>query len=153
MNLNPLFIWYRIVSEGPQDIENISNLRYSVVTVTYDGTWQKSGNSSHKGVGAVAKVDIGLVLDFQVITNYCKDCQNGPKIQLSYTWCLAAEPWLEVSEKLWWFIQSYGRWGSHAYFCPVSQDEKASLRSDALWWRLQGRCRDKSIFLLRHSDC
>lgn len=49
------------------------------VAVSFDGTWHKRGHSSHSGVGVAIEFDTGLVLDAQVISNYCKACEMGPK--------------------------------------------------------------------------
>ncbi|CAN7944596.1 unnamed protein product, partial [Ixodes hexagonus] len=49
------------------------------VCVSYDGTWQKRGHTSHFGVGAVIELETGLVLDFSVQSNYCHGCNLGPK--------------------------------------------------------------------------
>lgn len=34
------------------------------------------GHKSHVGVGAVVKVHIGFVLDFEVLPNYCHGCAS-----------------------------------------------------------------------------
>ena len=47
-------------------------------TVSQDGTWQKRGHSSHNGVSSAIDFETGLVLDFQVLSNWCQACTNGP---------------------------------------------------------------------------
>ena len=47
-------------------------------TVSQDGTWQKRGHSSHNCVSSAIDFETGLVLDHQVISNYCQACTNGP---------------------------------------------------------------------------
>ena len=49
------------------------------ITVSYDGTWHKRGHSSHVGVGVAIDFDSGLVLDAQVVSNFCNGCLRGPK--------------------------------------------------------------------------
>ena len=44
------------------------------MTVNYDGTWQKRGFTSHHGVGVAIEVQTGLVVDYEVLSNYCHAC-------------------------------------------------------------------------------
>ena len=44
------------------------------MTVSYDGTWQKRGLTSHHGVGVAIEVQTGLVVDYEVLSNYCHAC-------------------------------------------------------------------------------
>lgn len=44
------------------------------ITVSYDGSWQKRGHTSHYGVGAVIDVLTGLVIDYEVLSTYCHAC-------------------------------------------------------------------------------
>ena len=50
------------------------------IAVSYDGTWMKRGHTSHIGVGLVVDVLTGLVIDFEVISNFCLGCS---KVMLS----------------------------------------------------------------------
>lgn len=79
MNIAASFVKERVASECSQSKDTTSKSECPVITVSYDGTWQKRGHSSHNGVGVAIEVDSGLVLDFQVVSNYCKVCQNGVK--------------------------------------------------------------------------
>ncbi|XP_064597899.1 uncharacterized protein LOC135464401 [Liolophura sinensis] len=47
--------------------------------VSYDGSWQKRGHSSHYGLGCVIDVDSGVVLDTHVCSNYCHGCATVGK--------------------------------------------------------------------------
>ena len=47
------------------------------IAVTYDGTWQKRGHSSHNGVGVVIDLHTGLVLDYEVLSNFCSACAQA----------------------------------------------------------------------------
>lgn len=51
------------------------------VTAIYDGTWHKRGHSSHHGIGVLTDMFTGLVLDYEVLSNYCQGCATGPKPQ------------------------------------------------------------------------
>ncbi|KAG0433602.1 hypothetical protein HPB47_019785 [Ixodes persulcatus] len=42
----------------------------------FDGTWQKRGHKSHKGVGTAVSLDTGLCLDFEVLSNYRLACSR-----------------------------------------------------------------------------
>lgn len=46
------------------------------ITVSYDGSWQKRGFTSKYSVGCVIEVITGLVIDFEVISKYCRVCQT-----------------------------------------------------------------------------
>ncbi len=47
------------------------------IAVSYDGTWQKRSFSSHNGVGVVIDLLTGLVLDTEVLSNYCSPCSKA----------------------------------------------------------------------------
>ena len=59
--------------------ENPFQLEVPATAVSYDGTWHKHGHGSHFGVGVAVDVQSGLVLDTQVLSNYCHRCEVGPK--------------------------------------------------------------------------
>ena len=44
------------------------------ITVSYDGTWQKRGFTSHHGVGVAIEAQTGLVIAYEVLSNYCHAC-------------------------------------------------------------------------------
>lgn len=46
------------------------------VEVSYDGTWMTRGHKSHIGIGFVIDVYTGIVLDFEVLCNYCIACEK-----------------------------------------------------------------------------
>ena len=46
------------------------------VVVTFDGTWQKRGRTSHNGVGVVIELLTGFVIDFECISNFCAECEK-----------------------------------------------------------------------------
>ena len=49
------------------------------VTVSTDGTWMKRGFTSLFGCVFVISVDTGKILDFQVLSRYCKSCEIWSK--------------------------------------------------------------------------
>ena len=49
------------------------------VTVSTDGTWMKRGFTSLFGCVFVISVDTGKVLDFEVLSRYCKSCEIWSK--------------------------------------------------------------------------
>ncbi|XP_067944011.1 uncharacterized protein [Watersipora subatra] len=49
------------------------------IAVSYDGTWQKRGYSSHNGVFVAIDILTGYVVDFQVMSNLCQVCDKGPR--------------------------------------------------------------------------
>lgn len=46
------------------------------ITVSYDGSWQKRGFTSKYGIGCVIELITGLVIDFEVISKYCRVCEK-----------------------------------------------------------------------------
>lgn len=50
------------------------------VDVTFDGSWMKKGHKSHIGVAFVVEVDLGLALDFVVMSNWCSMCAMEKKV-------------------------------------------------------------------------
>lgn len=44
------------------------------IAISYDGTWQKRGFSSHNGIGIITDLLTGLVVDFEVLSNFCLRC-------------------------------------------------------------------------------
>lgn len=49
------------------------------IAVCFDGTWMTRGHSSHIGVGAVAELFTGYILDYVVLSNFCLGCEIGPR--------------------------------------------------------------------------
>lgn len=45
------------------------------ISVSYDGSWQKRGFTSKNGVGCCVEVVTGLVIDFEVLSKYCRLCE------------------------------------------------------------------------------
>jgi hypothetical protein len=44
------------------------------ISVSFDGTWQKRGFTSHYGIGVCIDIFTGLVIDFEVLSSYCHGC-------------------------------------------------------------------------------
>ena len=55
------------------DSENILD-----VAVSYDGTWQKRGHSSHNGAAVIIEILTGLPVDYEVLSNFCHQCLKAP---------------------------------------------------------------------------
>ena len=54
--------------------------------VSYAGSWNHRGNSSHNGLGVVIDLLTGLPIDFQVLSIFCLQCCKAPeKDHLAYT--------------------------------------------------------------------
>ena len=54
------------------------------IAVSYDGTWQKRGHSSHNGAAVVIEILTGLPVDYQVLSNFCHQCLKAPKKKTIY---------------------------------------------------------------------
>lgn len=46
------------------------------IAVSYDGSWQKRGFTSKYGVGSVIELITGLVIDYEVVSKYCRVCEK-----------------------------------------------------------------------------
>ena len=46
------------------------------IAVSYDGTWQKRGYSSHNGAASVIDLLTGLPVDYEVLSNFCSKCSH-----------------------------------------------------------------------------
>lgn len=49
------------------------------VDVSFDCTWMKRGYKSHAGVGFAMEVNTGMVIDLDVLFNYCQACISNNK--------------------------------------------------------------------------
>ena len=65
--------------EEPQLMEMINGQKVANVAVTLDGTWQRRGHSSKIGVVLVISVRTGEVLDYEVLSMVCHECQYHEK--------------------------------------------------------------------------
>ena len=43
-----------------------------------DGSCHKSGHSSHTGIGVVIDLLTGLPIDYEILSNFCQQCQLDP---------------------------------------------------------------------------
>ena len=77
------------------------------MTVRYNGTWQKRGFTARHGVGVAIEVQTGLVVDYEVLSNYCHTCALAEKKfgRHSCVSCLARSTHC-IRSQLWWIIQS-----------------------------------------------
>lgn len=46
------------------------------IAVSFDGTWHKRGHTSHTGIGVAVDILTGLVVDFEVMPNFCLICER-----------------------------------------------------------------------------
>lgn len=46
------------------------------IEVSYDATWLTRGHKSHIGIGFVAEIYTGFVLDYEVLSNFCLQCSR-----------------------------------------------------------------------------
>ena len=50
--------------------------------VSFDGSWQRRGHSSHNGMACVIDLLTGLPIDYEVLSNFCMKCQTTDKNSL-----------------------------------------------------------------------
>ena len=70
-------------------------------TVIFNGTWQKRGHSSHNGVCVAIDSQSGLVLDTEVLSNFCIGCEKGPKPDSDRRRSMSARKILKVLQIAW----------------------------------------------------
>ena len=46
------------------------------IAVSFDGTWQKRGHTSHNGIGIAIDLLTGYVVDLEVFSNICVHCER-----------------------------------------------------------------------------
>ena len=63
---------YKKIGVAPDENRNLD------ISVSFDGTWQKSGHSSHNDVASVIDLLTAFPIDVQVLSNHCSKCKNGP---------------------------------------------------------------------------
>lgn len=63
-----------MLNSAKQEIEITGN---SQLTVSGDGSWKTRGHSSKIGIVTVIGVETGKVLDIEVLSSFCKGCENG----------------------------------------------------------------------------
>lgn len=49
------------------------------IDVSFDGTWQKGGYTSHYGIGVAIDLLSGYVVDYEVLSKFCLACEIAPK--------------------------------------------------------------------------
>ncbi|GFX55969.1 uncharacterized protein TNCV_2164461 [Trichonephila clavipes] len=54
---------------------NAENSGVTNIAVSFDGTWLTRRHTSQIGVGCVIDMLTGYVVDFKVISKYCKECE------------------------------------------------------------------------------
>ncbi|GFS90715.1 uncharacterized protein TNCV_3771381 [Trichonephila clavipes] len=54
-----------------------SNSAITDIDVTFDGTWLTRGHSSQIGVGCVIDLLTGFVMDFEIMSKHCIECEHA----------------------------------------------------------------------------
>ena len=52
------------------------------IAVSFDGSWMTRGHKSHIGVGFVIDCETGFILDYQVLSNICREFESKRKLCL-----------------------------------------------------------------------
>ncbi|XP_046679422.1 uncharacterized protein LOC124366865 [Homalodisca vitripennis] len=47
------------------------------LAVSFDGSWHKRGFTSNYGVGSIIHIDTGLVIDYCVLSKFCRNCASA----------------------------------------------------------------------------
>ena len=62
------------------------------IAVSYDGSWQKRGYTSHNGMASVIDLMTGYPIDFEVLSNYCNKCRIAEDKNVSNEWKVKHAP-------------------------------------------------------------
>ena len=71
---------YGEIGEYPDD-NGILN-----IAVSFDGSWQKRGYTSHNGLGAVVDLMTGHLIDCEVLSNFCFKCKAAEDYEENPEW-------------------------------------------------------------------
>ena len=77
---------YKEIDEHPDEYGILN------IAVSFDGSWQKRGFTSHNGIGAVIDLLTGLPIDFEVLSNFCIKCKAVEGEQEDLEWKTRHEP-------------------------------------------------------------
>jgi hypothetical protein len=77
-------LYVEVLGLGPR-----RGIPYSDIDVSFDGTWMTRGRrmASHIGAGFIIELYTGLIVDYVVLSNYCKACAIGPDKDRR-VWCM-----------------------------------------------------------------
>ncbi|GFW63476.1 uncharacterized protein TNCV_401421 [Trichonephila clavipes] len=78
-----------------------SNSAITDIDVTFDGTWLTRGHSSQIGVGCVIDLLTGFVMDFEIMSKRCIECEHAK----SGSSCAMEQ---EAALKLWQISEDSG---------------------------------------------
>lgn len=68
-----------IVRKKHQELYGFTDEQIIDIGVSYDGTWMKRGHTSLYGIGLVIDILTGLILDFQIMSKYCSECNAAKR--------------------------------------------------------------------------
>ncbi|XP_041473006.1 uncharacterized protein LOC121422184 [Lytechinus variegatus] len=107
------------------------------VAVSYDGTWHRRGHTSNHGVGVVISIDTGEVLDTEVLSKTCKQCEYR-------------KGWDKSSDK-------YKAWeASHKDVClGIHKGSSGKMEVDAavkIWGRSEDKYKLRYKYMLSDGD-
>lgn len=63
------------VRKSQMILEDVDEAKPLDLTVSYDGSWHKRGFTSKYGVGCCIEMTTGLIIDFEVLSKYCRTCE------------------------------------------------------------------------------
>ncbi|GFS49161.1 uncharacterized protein TNIN_490081 [Trichonephila inaurata madagascariensis] len=66
----------KFVGKHNEDLLDTANGVIDIV-VSYDRTWQKRGHWSLYGIGIVIDILSGLILDYEIVSQYCQECTTA----------------------------------------------------------------------------
>ncbi|GFX54864.1 uncharacterized protein TNCV_3317811 [Trichonephila clavipes] len=75
-------LWLDLPKKSLNDVRsqvksNQSNSAITDIDITFDGTWLTRGHSSQIGVGCVIDLLIGFVMDFEIMSKRCIECEHA----------------------------------------------------------------------------
>ncbi|GFU28542.1 uncharacterized protein TNCV_467651 [Trichonephila clavipes] len=71
------------MKNAPTEVKKLKNSPLESITcsdVSMDGTWQKRGYSSHSGCVSCISIDIGKILDIEIMSHFCRISSKKAKV-------------------------------------------------------------------------
>ena len=56
------------------------------ISVSFDGSWQKRGHTSHNGMASVIDLLTGLPIDYEILSNFCFKCKAMEGKEVEESW-------------------------------------------------------------------
>lgn len=109
-------------------------------SVTYDGTWQKRGFTSLYGIGFVIELYTGIVIDYEILSKYCRLCTDKEKSMG------------ENSEQFQKWLREHQAKGECQKNFDKSSGAMEAFAAEVMWKRSIENCNARYVNILSDGD-